>query len=114
MLVHVCSQFPQKTHFTFLPQAPPQSGESGSPDVWPRPFISERKRGKKKKEKKVRHLLVYGGGGGVRPPGIPAGSPQVDGEGRGEDDAQHHQERQPGLQKPRTAGIRERGRVMFP
>lgn len=43
----------------------------------------------------------------VRPPGAPAVSPQVDGEGRGEDEAQQHQERQPGLQKPCTAGVRE-------
>lgn len=34
-------------------------------------------------------------------------SPQVDGEGHGEDEAQQHQEGQPGLQKACTAGVRE-------
>lgn len=34
-------------------------------------------------------------------------SPQVNGEGRGEDEAQQHQEGQPGLQEACTAGVRE-------
>lgn len=51
--------------------------------------------------KKVRHRQVKGVSD---PRGVPSGSPQVDGEGRGENDAQQHQERQPGLQKPCTAG----------
>lgn len=71
-----------------------------SADVSPRTFTSERL------EKSVTSSPPS-----RRPPGTPAVSPQVDGEGRGEDDAQQHQERQPGLQKACTAGFRETGRA---
>lgn len=70
------------TRRPFLLQAPPpkwrEQRARRSPDAWPRTSP----RGRKKKGPSAT------GRRRVRPPGVPGGSPQVDGEGRGENDAQ--------------------------
>lgn len=58
------------------------------------------------------HAHTFGRGG--RPRAAPAASPQADGEGGGEDGAQQHQEGQPGLQEPCTAGRRATGTNLGP
>lgn len=109
MLARVGSPFSEKviTHRTCSTSAaPPKARERPdqlSSDVSARTFTSERLT-----KSPLRHRR-HQGRRGVRPTGIPAVSPQVDGEGRGEDDAQEHQERQPGLQEACTAGFRETG-----